>query len=433
MPCVGVQGQLVRDSANAKDIDVHELLISPNLRTPTEGELAGIIAWVLTEATKRDNPFRLLTGLLERLRACGIPLWHASLSMATIDPLLRGISFLSWQDREPLVEGVPHISLGEDAFEQGPIYYALSRGLTECRWHLDEPAAADEPTALGVFRMDGATDYVMRMVMFPRPDDTDNGAALSFATRQPGGFTNAQIDALDRLMPALGLAGRAISISRTANEALSVYLGARTARRVLSGSIRRGQGQTISAAILFADLRGFTSLSEQEDALRVVGWLDEHLEVIGGAIEHQGGEVLKFLGDGLLAIFPFGEGAGPGEEVCQRAIRAAEQASAQTVQLNARRVQRGEPTLGLGMALHAGEVVYGNVGAARRLDFTVIGTAVNEASRMEGLCGQLGSDLLLSDAFAALCGRLTVSLGSFALRGLEGKRLIRVLDETSRS
>lgn len=232
-------------------------------------------------------------------------------------------------------------------------------------------------------------------------------------------------------MPALALAGRTLSIARTAKKALSVYLGTRTAQRVLAGEIRRGQGQTISAAILIADLRGFTRLSEREDAIRVVGWLDEHLEVIGTAVGQQGGEVLKFLGDGLLAIFPFGEGAVSAEQVCARALAAADLALRQTVQLNTEREAQGDPILDLGIVLHAGDVVYGNIGAARRLDFTVIGSGVNEASRMESLCGRLGSDLLLSDAFGALCGRATRSLGSFDLRGLEGKRTIRVLQESS--
>jgi adenylate cyclase len=347
-----------------------------------DGKVEGVISWILGNATNSDDVIGLLTGLLERLEALGTSAWHASLSMATIDPLLRGISILCWSDRPSATEAVLHAPSGDDPFEQGPIFYALSRGVIECRWRLDEPSAYDEPQTLDAFRQDGATDYLLRMIMFPRPDETDNGVALSFATRKPGGFTDGDIDLLDRTMPALGLAGRTISIGRTASEALSVYLGTRTARRVLSGAIRRGQGQTISAAILFADLRGFTTLSEREDGMRVVGWLDEHLEAIGSAIERQGGEVLKFMGDGLLAIFPFEDASGSPSQACQCAISAAEMALQNTNLLNSTRISSNEPPLGLGIALHAGQVVYGNVGASRRLDFTVIGTAVNEASRM---------------------------------------------------
>ena len=200
-------------------------------------------------------------------------------------------------------------------------------------------------------------------------------------------------------------------------------------RRVLAGNIRRGHGQTITAAILIADLRGFTSLSEREDPIRIVSWLDEHLDALGSAVDENGGEVLKLLGDGLLAVFPMSKTTGSAETVCARTLAAAEMALDLTARLNEKRRVKGDPTLELGIALHVGDVVYGNVGASRRLDFTVIGSAVNEASRMEGLCGRLRRNLLLSHAFAALCGRSTMSLGSFDLRGLEGKRTIDVLCE----
>ena len=334
---------------------------------------------------------------------------------------------MCWRNRPSLVETLSHDAFGEEAFRQSPIFYVQSRGILAFRWRLEHEANCDEPEDLKVFRREGATDYVLRMVLFPRPDTTDNGVALSFVTDSHGGFNENDIAVLDQLMPALALAGRTLSVARTASEALSVYLGSRTAKRVLAGEIRRGQGQTISAAILIADLRGFTTISEREDALRVVSWLDEHLEAIGTAVEQRGGEVLKFLGDGLLAIFTFDETSGSAEQVCARAIEAAELALAQTAALNANRIRRREPMIRLGIALHAGEVVYGNVGASRRLDFTVIGSAVNEASRMQGLCGTLNKDLLLSEYFCDLCGRSTIILGSFELRGLKGRRTIRAL------
>jgi adenylate cyclase len=132
---------------------------------------------------------------------------------------------------------------------------------------------------------------------------------------------------------------------------------------------------------------------------------------------------IKFLSDGLLAIFPFGDGQALAEEVCEAAVVAAELALSETADINANRAANGEPALELGIALHAGEVVYGNVGASRRLDFTITGSTVNEASRMQGLCSQLGRSLLLSNAFAKLCGRATTSLGAFGLRGLESRRM----------
>ena len=192
------------------------------------------------------------------------------------------------------------------------------------------------------------------------------------------------------------------------------------------GEVRRGTGRTIEAAILLADLRGFTTLAGREPAGRVVTWLDQHLEAIGEAVAAQEGEVLKFLGDGLLAVFPVEQGTDD-REACRRALIAAEQALAATEELNAGRRAADEPGLGLDLVLHFGEVVYGNVGAARRLDFTIIGPTVNEASRIEALCQELGRSLLLSSAFAARCGQPTKSLGLFALRGCVGETEILAL------
>ena len=255
------------------------------------------------------------------------------------------------------------------------------------------------------------------------------GVAIAIATDRPGGFAESDLATFAALMPALGLASYRYMLARVSAAILGVYLGERTARRVLAGEIRRGTGRAIEAAILLADLRGFTSLAGREPSARVVAWLDQHLEAVGEAVAAHDGEVLKFLGDGLLAVFPADETAT--DDACRRALAAAEQALAATATLNADRRAKGEPELALDVVLHYGEVVYGNVGAARRLDFTVIGPTVNEASRMEALCAELGRALLLSGAFAARCGRAAVSLGRFQLRGCEGEREVFELPSAS--
>jgi adenylate cyclase len=226
------------------------------------------------------------------------------------------------------------------------------------------------------------------------------------------------------MVPALGLASYRFAVARLAREMLSIYLGQRTGQRVLAGDIRRGEGQAIEAAILVADLRGFTAMTEREDAFAVVGWVDEHLEAVVDSVADRGGEILKFLGDGVLAVFPAGEAEALPSDACDRALAAAEDALARNAALNRRRIERGAPALDLDVVLHYGDVVYGNVGAARRLDFTVIGRAVNEASRMEALCDDLERHLLVSSVFAGHCSRGTTSLGAFALRGIEGLREI---------
>jgi len=192
---------------------------------------------------------------------------------------------------------------------------------------------------------------------------------------------------------------------------------------VLGGQIRRGEGETIAAAILLVDLRGFTALTEREEPLQVVGWLNEHFEAIGNAIAAHGGEILKFVGDGLLAVFPAASDRTPCAD-CERALQAAIEGQAANGTLNESRSSRGQPCLDADAVLHFGEVVYGNVGASRRLDFTVIGRAVNEASRMEPLCAELGCNLVISETFARRCGIQLQELGNVALRGIEGRRRV---------
>jgi adenylate cyclase len=303
----------------------------------------------------------------------------------------------------------------------------LSSGLEARRWRLERGEGVAEFDLLRTLREEGGTDYLLRLVGFGDGRSRVMGVALSIATDRPGGFAREEIALINRLIPALGLAAYRISAARTAADALSVYLGPRTAQRVLAGEIRRGDGETIAAAIFFADLKRFTSLSEREDALRVVGWLNEHFEAVGDAVTQRGGEILKFLGDGLLAVFPIADIDRRPCPICEDALRAAEEAVAANCALNESRAARREPGLELDVALHFGEVVYGNVGASRRLDFTVIGRAVNEACRMEAICDQVGRNIVLSEAFARRCPVATIEIGTFALRGIAGDRSIYAL------
>ena len=183
--------------------------------------------------------------------------------------------------------------------------------------------------------------------------------------------------------------------------------------------IRRGHSQTISAALLLADLRGFTALVDRAPGIEVVGWLNQHLESIGDAVTEHGGEILKFLGDGLLAVF--GSDQIGAERACGEALSAAADACSRNAALKARRLAEGGPALDLSIALHFGDVVYGNVGTARRLDFTVIGPAVNELSRMEALGKALGRELLLSQSIALRCGRPVLSLGDMRCAASSGR------------
>lgn len=381
--------------------------------------------WILEEGRDGDDLGAILGGLCERLAGRGIPLRRASLGMPTIDPTAAVVNYLWWRDK-----GLTSAALTPDdaygaPYQRSPIRYLMDRNFVGMRWKLEDPQAVRRFVLFGELRALGVTEYVLRIMRFSRGRTALQGAALSMATDRPGGFTDADVDAVDRILPALGAVAYRIGLSRVAAETLGAYLGPQTGPRVLQGMIRRGDSQVISAALLLADLRGFTALVDRAPGAKVVGWLNEHLECIGDPVAENGGEVLKFLGDGLLAVFASkGDDA---DRACRAALNAALDARARNAALNARRTARSEPALDLSIALHFGDVVYGNIGTARRLDFTIVGPAVNEVSRMEALGKGLGRELLLSESIAHRCGRPVLSLGRYELRGVTGTREIYVV------
>ena len=231
----------------------------------------------------------------------------------------------------------------------------------------------------------------------------------------PRRFTEAEADRLREAARFAAAPLAALSARATLSAALEAYLGRRSAARVLAGPLRREVGETIRAVLLYADLRSFTALSEAEPPAAVIAALGGWFDCIGGAVHAFGGEVLKFIGDGVLAIFPVGEKP---RDACDAALRAVASAKAGMAHLDTTRREQGLPPLSFGVALHLGEILWGNVGAADRLDFTAIGPAVNLVSRLEGLCRPLGRTVLISGAVAAETSATLIPLGTHALRGI---------------
>jgi len=244
----------------------------------------------------------------------------------------------------------------------------------------------------------------------PRPD----GPLLGWIGPRP--FTPGQVNALRQAARFAAAPLAALAARATLTAALEAYLGRRSAARVLAGPLRRDIGETIQAALLYADLRGFTVLSESNPPAAVISALDAWFDRIAGPVHAFGGEVLKFIGDGVLAIFPVVGGAPRG--ACDAALRAVAAARTGMEHLDAARRREGLPPLPFGAALHLGEMLWGNIGAADRLDFTAIGPAVNLVSRLEGLCRPLDKVVLVSDTFAAETSVSLIPLGTHALRGI---------------
>jgi adenylate cyclase len=261
-------------------------------------------------------------------------------------------------------------------------------------------------------REQGMTDYVIAEVLFSA------GArnSVSLTTRRPGGFADHDIAEIQRLLHPFALVMENFNNLDLARTLLETYLGRSSGARVLDGQIKRGDGQSIDAVIWFSDLRESTPLSASLGEQRFLELLNDYFVATAGAVLEHGGEVLRFIGDASLAVFPTaGETT---RAVCERAVDAARAARARVQATNAARLSAGLPAFACGVGLHLGRVYYGNIGTPERLEFSVIGVAANKAARIEGLCKDTGQDVVLSAAVAAELGAPCRSLGKFALRGV---------------
>ncbi|KAB0682553.1 adenylate/guanylate cyclase domain-containing protein [Aureimonas leprariae] len=385
--------------------------------------LPDILAWIVSQGLSATEPEAFLAGLGSRIAGL-VPLDRLSIGVPTLDPNTRGASVTWTSDGAVRQDFSAYGPEGEAEFRKSPIYYARENDLMQANWNLGGGEGLADFPLLATLAADGLSHYALRLFAFPN-EPYINGMALSFATRRSNGFSSEDHAVIDALLPTIALAVYRILLSEISSEMLRVYVGPRTSERVLAGAVHRNEGEAIEAAILFADLKGFTELSEAHPAEMVVGLLNEHFDVLDAPIAEHGGEILKFLGDGLLAVFPLD---GDGTAACGRALRAAHHALVATAELNRLRAATGRPAIDLDIALHVGEVFYGNVGAARRLDFTVIGAAVNLASRIEQLCDRLGRNLVLSESFARQCGVPAVPLGRFELKGIRAAQAVFGID-----
>jgi adenylate cyclase len=281
------------------------------------------------------------------------------------------------------------------------------------------PDQRDSPALCEYFAA-GATDYVARLFPFGRDGDRSRGSGIvySFIADRPGGFTDEQVALLHATLPALSLAMKADVGHVIASGLLETYLGADAGRRVHDGAIERGSVTRLKAALWYADIRGFTTITDATPGPIVIDMLNEVFEALAAALRPRGGQVLKFVGDAMLATFPLEDG--DQAQTCHRALDAALEAMQRLDALNATRVAAGLPAAWVDLALHLGEVLYGNVGAVDRLDFTVIGPAVNEVARIEALCEPLGRRALVSADFVAAAQNIGSCLQSLGLHSLRG-------------
>jgi adenylate cyclase len=367
--------------------------------------------WLLIEGPQIESGVELFDELCWRLLGDGVPLWRASVHGGTLHPQIRGIGVRWWRDRKIIEDyRILHGSEETEEYRLSPIRPTIERGVP-VRHHLDR--ALPKVPLLEKIRQAGGTDYIA----LPLNHSFRRFPVVTWATDRPGGFSDADIEKFEALNPALAAIVEAREAHRLSANLLDTYLGPQAGRRILSGQIMRAQGERMRAVIMITDLRNFTGLSDRLPGNAVIELLDDYFDAMVSPSQEARGEILKFMGDGVLAIFP----ADDDEDFAPaslRALDAATQALERLAEINRVRRRKDEPELRTGIGLHLGEVIYGNVGAADRLDFTVIGPAVNLASRIEGLTKRLSRPLLTSQAFAEVCPRPLVSLGFHPVRGL---------------
>ena len=397
----------------------------------TEAEFAEIATWLAEAGLAGASETALVAGFCDRVAAFGLPLARALVFIDTLHPIHEGRMF-RWE------RGVAEATLSEygssaegefaERWRSSPFYWLLANGEALLRRHIG-PDGEPEFPILAELGAEAITDYVAIVNRFAADGVIGEMDCVysSWMTDRAEGFDDRHVAVLHRLSPFLGLAIKTASLGRIAETLVETYLGRDPGRRVLSGRIARGVADRIDAVLWFSDLRNYTRISDTSPPEHIIPLLNDYADAVVSAIHEHGGDVLKLIGDGVLAIFPASER----DQACAAALEAAQRARQAVAKLNARRESQGLPVTEMYLGLHLGEVFYGNIGSKERLDFTVIGPAVNEVSRIAAMCRSVDQPLLLSSAFAdsaAAHRHRFVSVGRYALRGVGRPQELFTLD-----
>ncbi len=398
-----------------------------------KAEINRITAWVVQRGLVGMAEADLLRGFCEECRQAGLALSIAVAVMDTLHPVYEGRAFL-WRadgaEESPLIEyGSTAEGEAADNWHKTVFYYLLTTGADELRRRIGADHPADFET-LKEMKEEGETDYIAFLHRFAK--DMVIGEMDCFyshwTTRQPEGFSDANLEALRRLVPSLALAIKCASLARIAGTLVEVYLGRDAGQRVLSGRISRGVAEQINTVLWFSDLRRYTTIADNIQPDAIIPLLNDYAEAVIFSIREAGGDVLKLIGDGVLAVFNMDDPA----EACRSALRAEAILRTRIEALNASRTAKGDPVTNVYLGLHIGDVFFGNIGSDERLDFTVVGPAVNEVSRIASMCRSVDRLIVVSAEFAAATPeperQNLVSVGRYALRGVARAQELFTLD-----
>ena len=402
------------------------------IKRMNEKELAKLASWIANVGLKGTTEPALIEGFCSRATAAGLPLVRMIAFIDTLHPIHEGHAF-RWEREKPIaiVTEYGRTNEGEAAqrWQSSPHYRMLQTGESVMRLAINEETKREFvllPSSLG----EGSASELVAMVHRFSADGVIGEMDCfytGFVTDREGGFTADEVAALERLTPFLGLAVKAASLARIADTLVETYLGRDAGRRVLQGRIARGVADRIKTVLWFSDLRDYTRISDRSPPEEIIPLLNDYADAIVSSIHRHSGDVLKLIGDGVLAIFPAEDRA----RACAAALDAAREARAAVAALTEKRHAAGLPATDMYLGLHLGVVFYGNIGSEERLDFTVVGPAVNEVARIAAMCRSVDQPILISSAFAGSAGELSrfASVGRFALRGVGKPQELYTLDE----
>jgi len=378
----------------------------------TQWSIAPVVDWLMHKGRHLPSPERLVAEICPRVRDAGMPIERVGFFFWTLHPQYSGSALFWHGERVERLRGDPNL-------RQQPVYLEspvrrIVEGARVIRRRLERPDCPMDFPVLAELKAEGITDWVMVEVVF----GSGQRNAVSLSTRRAGGFTDHDIAETEKILHPFSLVMENFTNRELAQTLLETYLGRHTGARVLQGQIRRGDGESIDAVIWFSDLRESTPLARRLGDERFLGLLNDYFEATAGAVLEHGGEVLRFIGDASLAVFPISDPHATGD-VCAAAVEAARAARGRTASANERRSAAGEPPFHCGIGLHLGRVLYGNIGTPERLEFSVIGAAANETARIEGLCKRTGRDVVVSREVADALGAQWPNLGRFELAGVD--------------
>lgn len=392
---------------NNADIDVSDTLVDQ------------VANWMKQAALRGEDLHAIVVGTCNRLEAAGLPLARAHLSFSMLHPLYDASTFTWMRGKETRFANLQTIQNGApaDSFVKSPYYHLISNNLDYLRRRLDF-TPSDEFPVFEDLRKLGVTDYLAFSQYF---DSAERGMLGSWATDATGGFNEDMIKALLRIQGNLAMAARIAVLGKLGENMLTTYVGGDAGKRVLSGQIRRGDGETVRAILVMGDMRESTKLAERSGRQTFIDTLNDFFDAIAMPFNRNGGGILNFIGDGFLAVYPCDRHRGPSEIAAQAAMSAVRHANARMVVLNDERKKLGLDTIGFGLGLHVGNVMYGNVGLENRLTFSAFGSAVNEVQRLESLTKKFGQPVVASDDFVDYCGGEWELHGEEKLRGINEK------------